>query len=185
VDGFLLAMLLVAMLAMGGRDQRMVAQWADSLGQSATLLGVALATSCLSAGAMAYIGAEFASLLPRRAAQMLIAFALALAAAELALPVRLKEPGEPPRSLVALGIMLLARQFGDGARFAVFAFAAWSVWPMTAGLGGAIGGAAAVSLGWAVGGETLAGWPLRPLRIALAIGLAIAALFIGLAARSP
>jgi Ca2+/H+ antiporter, TMEM165/GDT1 family len=108
-----------------------------------------------------------------------------LAAAELALPVRLKEPGEPPRSLVALGIMLLARQFGDGARFAVFAFAAWSVWPMTAGLGGAIGGAAAVSLGWAVGGKTLARWPLRPVRIALAIGLAIAALFIGLAARSP
>jgi putative Ca2+/H+ antiporter (TMEM165/GDT1 family) len=185
VDGFLLAMLLVAMLAMGGRDQRMVAQWADSLGQSAPLLAVALATSCLSAGAMAYIGAEFASLLPRRAAQMLIAFALALAAAELALPVRLKEPGEQSRSLVSLGIMLLARQFGDGARFVVFALAAWSVWPMTAGLGGAVGGAAAVSLGWAAGEETLARWPLRPVRIALAIGLAIAALFIGLAARSP
>jgi Ca2+/H+ antiporter, TMEM165/GDT1 family len=185
VDGFLLAMLLVAALATGGRDQRMVAGWSDSLGQSAALLGAALATSCLSAGAMAYIGSEFASLLPRRAAQMLIAFALALAAAELALPVRLKEPQEQTHSLASLGIMLLARQFGDGARFAVFALAAWSAWPLTAGLGGAIGGAAAAALGWAVGDETLVRWPLRPFRIALAIGLAIAALFIGLAARSP
>lgn len=183
MDGFLLALLLVAGLATGGRDQLMVAQWAASLGQSAQLLGVAVLCACLSAAAMAWVGAEFAALLPRRAAQMLVAFALAIAAAELALPVRMKEPKEPTRSLAALGIVLLARQIGDGARFAVFALAAWTVWPVTAGLGGALGGAAAVALGWAAGPEALARWPLRPLRIALAVGLGIAALFIGLTAR--
>jgi len=183
VDGFLLAMLLVAMLAMGGRDQRMVALWADRLGQSGPLLAVALGCACLSAAVMAWVGAEFASLLPRRASQMLVAFALALAAGELLLPVRLKEPKEPTRSLPVLAVELLARQIGDGARFAVFALAAWSVWPLTAGLGGAIGGAAAVGIAWAAGAETLARWPLRLLRIALAIGLVIAALFIGLNAR--
>ena len=183
MDGFLLAMLLVAMLATGGRDQLMVAQWAGTLGQSAQLLGVAIACACLSAGAMAFIGAEFAALLPRRASQMLVAFALAIAAGELALPVRLKPPKEPTRSLAALGIVLLARQFGDGARFAVFALSAWTVWPVTAGLGGALGGAAAVTLGWAVGAETLARWPLRMLRMGLAVCLGIAALFIGLDAR--
>jgi len=185
VDGFLLAMLLVAALATGGRDQLMVAQWAGTLGQSAQLLAVALGCACLSAGAMAWIGAEFAALLPRRAAQMLVAFAFALAAGELALPVRLKPPAEPTRSLAALEIVLLARQIGDGARFAVFALAAWTVWPVTAGLGGASGGAAAVTLGWAVGAETLARWPLRMLRIGLAVCLAIAALFIGIQARFP
>lgn len=178
-------MLLVAILATGGRDQLMVAQWAGTLGQSAQLLAVALACACLSAGAMAWVGAEFAALLPRRAAQMLVAFALALAAAELALPVCLKPPAEPTRSLAALATVLLARQIGDGARFAVFALAAWTVWPVTAGLGGAIGGAAAVTLGWAVGAETLARWPLRMLRIGLAVCLAIAALFIGIQARFP
>ncbi|MFM7378081.1 MAG: hypothetical protein ACKO1O_08150 [Erythrobacter sp.] len=183
MDGFLLAMLLVAALATGGRDQLMVAQWAGTLGQSAQLLGLAIACACISAGAMAFIGAEFAALLPRRAAQMLVAFALAIAAGELALPVRLKPPAEPTRSLAALGIVLLARQLGDGARFAVFALAAWTVWPVTAGIGGAIGGAAAVALGWAAGAETLARWPLRMLRLALAVCLGIAALFIGISAR--
>ncbi|WP_067489734.1 hypothetical protein [Erythrobacter sp. CCH5-A1] len=183
MDGFLLALLLTAALATGGRDQLMVAQWAGTLGQSAQLLAVAIACACLSAGVMAFVGAEFAALLPRRAAQMLIAFALAIAAFELALPVRLKAPAEPTRSLAALGLVLLARQIGDGARFAVFALAAWTVWPVTAGLGGALGGAASVALGWAAGDAVLARWPLRMLRIGLAVCLAIAALFIGLAAR--
>ena len=62
---------------------------------------------------------------------------------------------------------------------------AWTVWPVTAGLGGAIGGAAAVTLGWAAGAETLARWPLRMLRTGLAVCLAIAALFIGIQARFP
>ncbi len=161
----------------------MVARWADSLGRSGQLLAVAMVCAAISAGAMAWVGAEFAALLPRRAAQMLVAFALAIAAFELALPVRFKQPQEPTRSLPALGIVLLARQIGDGARFAVFALAAWTVWPVTAGLGGALGGAAAVALGWAAGGEALARWPLRPLRLTLAAGLGIAALFVGIDAR--
>jgi hypothetical protein len=183
VDGFLLALLLVAALATGGRDQLLVAQWAGVLGRSGQLLALAIVCACLSAAAMAWIGAEFAALLPRRAAQMLVAFALALAAGELALPVRIKPPAEPTRSLAALGIVLLARQIGDGARFAVFALSAWTVWPVTAGLGGAIGGAAAVGLGWAAGAETLARLPLRMGRLSLAVCLGIAALFIGLNAR--
>ncbi len=183
MDGFLLALLLVAALATGGRDQALVALWAQRLGRSAQLLVVAIACAGLSAAAMAWIGAEFAALLPRRAAQMLVAFALALAAAELALPVRPPAAQEPTRSLAAIAIVLAARQIGDGARFAVFALAAWSAWPLTAGLGGALGGAVAVALGWAVGAETLARWPLRAVRIALAAGLGVAALFIGLDAR--
>jgi Ca2+/H+ antiporter, TMEM165/GDT1 family len=171
VDGFLIAVLLVFALAMGGRDQWLVAQWADAVERSTALL------------AMAWIGAEFAELLPRRAAQMLVAFALAIAAAELAFPVRLKPPQEPTRSLGAIAIVLLARQIGDGARFAVFAVAAWTVVPLTAGLGGALGGAAAVAIGWSVGRATLARWPLRIVRLMLAGCLALAALFIGLNAR--
>jgi putative Ca2+/H+ antiporter (TMEM165/GDT1 family) len=183
VDGFLLAMLLVFALAIGGRDQWLVARWADRLGQSAALLAIAALCAVLSAAAMAWVGAEFAAILPRRASQMLVAFALGFAALELALPVRLRTPQEPTRSLGAIAVVLLARQIGDGARFAVFALAAWSTVPLTAGLGGALGGAAAVMLGWGAGAQALARWPLQIIRWGLAAGLAVAALFIGLNAR--
>jgi putative Ca2+/H+ antiporter (TMEM165/GDT1 family) len=183
MDGFLLALLLVFALASGGRDQLLVGQWSDALGRSNPLLLTALVSSALAAGAMAWIGAEFAALLPRRAAQMLIAFALGVAAVELALPVRFKQPQEPTRSLGAIFIVLFARQLGDGARFAVFALAAWAALPLTAGLGGALGGAGAVMLGWSIGAEGLARWPLRMVRLGLAACLLVAALFIGLGAR--
>jgi hypothetical protein len=55
--------------------------------------------------------------------------------------------------------------------------------PLTAGLGGALGGAGAIMLGWSIGAEGLARWPLRGVRLALAAGLMVAAIFIGLTAR--
>ncbi len=183
MDGFLLSMLLVFALASGGRDQWMVARWADALGRGVPLLCVAVLSACLAAAAMAWVGAGFAALLPRRAGQMLVAFALGMAAIELALPVRVKPPKEPTRSLPAVLIVLLARQIGDGARFGIVALAAWTSAPITAGLGGALGGAAAVMLGWSAGAATLARWPLRPLRWSLAAALLVAALFIGINAR--
>ncbi len=183
MDGFLLALLLVFALALGGRDQWLVAQLADALERSAPLLVIGVMTATISAAVMAWVGAEFAALLPRRAAQMLVAFALGLAALELAWPVRVKPPQEPTRSLGAIAIVLLARQIGDGARFVVFALAAWANLPAATGLGGALGGAAAVALGWGVGAAGLARWPLRPLRLGLAAGLIVAALLIGLNAR--
>ena len=183
MDGFLLALLLVFALASGGRDQWLVAQWSDRLGQSTALLLTAIASAVLAAAAMAWIGAEFAALLPRRAAQMLVAFALGFAALELALPVRRKTPREPTRSIGAIAVVLLARQIGDGARFGVFALAAWTTLPVTAGLGGALGGAAAVGMGWGMGEGGLARFPLPTLRRVLAAGLLVAALFIGLNAR--
>jgi Ca2+/H+ antiporter, TMEM165/GDT1 family len=183
VDSFLLALLLVSALALGGRDQMMVARWADALGHSAALLLVAMASAALAAGVMAWVGAEFAALLPRRAGQMLVAFALVIAAFELAWPVRITPPKEPTRSLGAIAIVLLARQIGDGARFAVFALAAWAHLPLTAGLGGALGGAGAVALGWGLGVQGLARWPLRYLRQGFGAVLIVAAVVIGWNAR--
>jgi putative Ca2+/H+ antiporter (TMEM165/GDT1 family) len=185
MDGFLLALLLVFALALGGRDQWLAARWGQGAGRGkAAVLVVVSGCAVMSAAAMAWIGAEFASLLPRRAAQMLVAFALGFAAVELALPMRRADPArEPTRSLGAIAIVVLARQIGDGARFAVFALAAWAALPLAAGLGGALGGAAAVALGWSAGEASLARWPLRAIRLALAGCLFIAALFVGLNAR--
>lgn len=185
MDGFLLALLLVFALAMGGRDQWLMARWADALGRGAGLLLLAMTCAAITAGLMAWAGAAIAAQLPYRAAQMLVAAALACAAIELAWPVRVDPPREPTRSHGALAIVLLARQIGDGARFAVFALAAWAHLPFAAGLGGAIGGAGAMALGWSLGSAELARWPLPILRRVLAAGLLVAALFIGLDARFP
>lgn len=183
MDSFLFAMLLVFVIALGGRDQWTVAQLSDALGRSGLLLAFALAVSAVSAALMAWAGASLAAILPQRAAEMLVAFALAIAAGEMAWPVKAKRPAEPTRSLGAIGIVLLARQVGDAARFAVFALAAEAVYPLVALIGGAIGGGAAVALGWLAGAERLARFPLRAARLVLAALLFIAALFIGLNAR--
>jgi Ca2+/H+ antiporter, TMEM165/GDT1 family len=183
VDAFLLSLLLVFALALGGRDQWLVAQLSDALGQRASLLALGILSAALMAALMAWVGAGFAAQLPPRAAQMLVAFALAMAGFELAWPVKLAEPREPTRSLGAIAIVLAARQVGDAARFAVFALAAWANLPATAALGGALGGGAAITLGWSLGGAGLARLPLRPLRWLLAACLLVVALFIGLNAR--
>lgn len=183
MDSFMLALLLVFAIALGGRDQWQVARLADGLSRSAPLLALSVGTAVVSAAVMAWLGAGFANLLPNRAAAMLAAFALGAAAFELAWPVKISPPHEPTRSLGAIGVVLLARQTGDAARFVVFALAAGANYPVTAAIGGGIAGAAAVTLGWSVGGDGLARWPLRPFRLGMAACLMIAAIVIGLNAR--
>lgn len=168
-------------VSLGGRDQLLVAHLAARSGRSGPLLAVGVLASALSSAAMAVAGLPLALALPEPAADMLVAIALAVAAAELAWPSRPVMPREPTRSLFATLIVLTARQVGDAARFLVFAFAAGgSAW--AAGLGGALGGSAAIAMGAAAGGEAER-WPLRAIRLALAAATALAAITIGLHAR--
>ncbi|MEE4205122.1 MAG: hypothetical protein V2I39_02450 [Erythrobacter sp.] len=183
MDSFLFTLLLVFAIALGGRDQILVAELSDALGRSGQLLALGLACSAASAAVMAWAGASLAAILPQRAAEMLVAFALAIAAFEMAWPAKVRRPAEPTRSLGAIGIVLLARQVGDAARFAVFAFASEAVYPAVTVIGGALGGGAAVALGWSAGARGLARFPLRGIRLTLAALLFLAALFIGLNAR--
>ena len=183
MDSFLLCLILTFAIALGGREQLIVAQFSQSLERSAPLLVTGAVCAVLSAGALAYLGASMASILPPRAADMLVAFALAAAAFELAWRVKVKPMKEPTRSYIAIGVVLLARQIGDAARFVIFAFAAEAVYPTTAVIGGAIGGVAAVGLGWSLGLTSLQKFPLRYYRMALAVGMFLAALVIGLNAR--
>ena len=74
-------------------------------------------------------------------------------------------------------------QLGDAVRFVIFAFAAEAVYPTTAMIGGAIGGVAAVALGWSMGLAKMQKLPLRAIRMTLAFCLFVAALMIGLNAR--
>lgn len=178
---FLLALVAVFAVSLGGRDQLLVGRLAERLGKVGALLAVGFLASTASALLMAAAGLAMALVLPGAAADMLVAIALLVASAELAWQRGANLPEEPTCSLFATFIVLLARQLGDAARFCVFAFAAGgSAW--LAGIGGAIGGTAAVALGIALAGE-LERLPLRPIRLALAGGLLIAAITVGLTAR--
>lgn len=178
---FLLALVAVLAVSLGGRDQLLVARLAERLGKGGGLLAVGFLASTITALLMAAAGLAMALLLPGAAADMLVAIALLFAAVELAWQRGTKLPEEPTRSLFATFVVLLARQLGDAARFCVFAFAAGgSAW--LAGIGGALGGTAALALGIALAGE-LAGWPLRLIRLVLAGVLLITAVGVGLTAR--
>jgi putative Ca2+/H+ antiporter (TMEM165/GDT1 family) len=183
MDSFLFCFLLVFAIGLGGRDQVIVARLSETLEQSLPLLIVGAICATISAAAMTFFGSTMAGILPQRAAEMLVAIALAFAAIELFWPVRLKPMDEPTRSLGAIGMVLLARQIGDGARFVIFAFAAEATYPATTVLGGALGGTAALALGWVLGAELEARLPLRHIRIGMGVCLILVALFIGLNAR--
>ncbi|MGY6638085.1 MAG: hypothetical protein ACXIUO_13210 [Erythrobacter sp.] len=183
MDVFLLSLMLVFAIALGGRDTLVLAGLADRLGRAPLLLVTGAVCAAASAGLMAWLGSILAALLPYRAAQMLVAFALGVAALELALPLRAKTPAEPTRSLGAIGLVLLARQIGDAARFVVFALAVLAHVPAVSALGGAIAGAGALAVGWSLGAGGMA--RLRPVlwRPILAACLFVAAIMLGLNAR--
>lgn len=183
MDAFLLALILTFLIALGGREQLIIAQFSSAMERNVPLLIIGIACAIATAAAMAYAGATMAAILPRRAAEMLVAFALIAAAVELAWPVKIKPMKEPTRSYVAIAAVLVFRQMQDAARFAIFALAAWAVFPTTALVGGALASVAAVVLGWSLGAQTLRQLPLRVIRTVLAVCMIVAGIVIGLNAR--
>lgn len=183
MTSLIFAMVASFLTATGARDQLLVARLAGALGASNGLLVVALATSAASAAAAAWVGARLAQTMSESAATMFVAIALLLAAFECAWPNREKAMREPTRSLGAIAIVLFARQLTDASRFLVAGFAVvFASWPL-AGLGGAIGGGAAVALGWAMGPAMEAKLPLRAMRRGLAAVFVFLAILTGLSAR--
>jgi Ca2+/H+ antiporter, TMEM165/GDT1 family len=183
MDVFLLSLTLVFAIALGGRDGQVMAGLSDGLARAPLLLATGTVCACLSAAFMAWLGASFAAMLPYRAAQMLVAFALGFAALELALPLKIKPPHEPTRSLGAIALVLLARQIGDAARFVVFALAVLAQFPAVSALGGGIAGAGALAVAWSLGGSGMARYRPAIWRRILAACLFVAAIMLGLNAR--
>lgn len=183
MDAFLLALILTFLIALGGREQLIIAQFSSTLERNVPLLIIGVVCAIATAAVMAYAGSTMADLLPERAAEMLVAFALIAGAVELLWPVKIKPMKEPTRSYVAIGAVLVFRQMGDAARFVIFALAAWAVFPTTALIGGALASVAAVILGWSLGLETLRKIPLRVIRLVLGACVMVVGIVIGLNAR--
>lgn len=183
MPAFFFALLATFLAATGGRDQRMVSVLARRLGASGPLLAAGWIASIATAAIAAFAGAALAQLMPPAGKAMFVALALLLGAGELAWPVRQREPVEPTRSLVAITLVIAARQLVDAARFLIVAFAASAGSPGLAGAGGALGGGAALTLAWAMGGQMEARLPLTSIRLSIAAAMLLAAVWTGLAAR--
>ncbi len=177
LSGLVFALLAALLAGIGARDQLTVAGIAARQGQRPGLLVVAIITSVLTAAAAAY-GAE---LMAGNARTMLAALALALAGGEMLVFRARRMPDEPTQSLGATAIVLAAHQLTDAARFLIFAIAAATHAPISAGLGGALGGAGVVLAGW-LAAESL---PMRQLAlIRRIVGAVLLALAVWLALRA-
>ena len=182
MSALLFALVASFVLSFGARDQLLVAHMRERLGASRSLFAVALACAAATGALAGWLGGQFGAILSVNAAQMFVALALLLSAAELAWPIRGKMPAEPTPSLGAFAITLTLRQVTDAARFVVFALGAALALPSMAAAGGALGGMAALATGYAMGGK-LTMLPLRPVRLGIAVFLAVTALIIGLSVR--
>ncbi|WP_341712873.1 hypothetical protein [Erythrobacter sp.] len=183
MTSLLFAMVASFLAAAGARDQLMVAALRERLGASTALLLVALASAAGTAFAAAWFGGRLSAGMSQDASTMFVAIALLLAAFECGWPHRFRKPEEPTRSLGAIAIVLFARQLTDASRFLVAAFAVFFASPSLAGFGGALGGGAAVALGWAMGEDLERRLPLRRLRIVMAVALFLIACVVGASAR--
>lgn len=180
MSSFLFGFAAALLLTIGARDQLLVARLARPLG--VLILLAAILAAIFTAGLMAVAGDAIARMLPNAARQMLVAIALVLAGIELFWPKREKRAKEPTRSPFAAFVVLLLRQWGDAARFLLFALAAATALPAYVALGGATGACFALAGGWALG-EDLDGLPLRPFRLIMGAIVLVAGVVLGLGAR--
>lgn len=183
MPSFFLAFVAVFAASLGARDQLLVARQSAALGAGNGLLVTGWLTASFSSAVLAWAGESVAALLPASGKIMLTAFALGFASIALLWPVRIQRATEPTHSLGALALVLLAWQSRDAARFCVFALAAATGSAMLAGIGGALGGAAAITLGWMAGTSLEKRIPVRLIRCSLGIVAALCALYAGLSAR--
>lgn len=182
MSALLFALVAAFTLAIGARDQLLVADLKARLGPSPGLLLVSMISAAGTGTLAGWAGGKLSASLSVNTAQMFVAMAFLLASLELAWPNREKPPAEPTRSLFAIGLALALRQLTDAARFVVFALGAALAFPQMAALGGALGGIAALATGYALG-ERLRSLPHRPIRLVLAAIAFLTATMIGISVR--
>jgi len=183
MPSFFLAFAAVLLTSIGSRDQMLMAQLSGGLGRRLSLLVAGWIVAGLTAMIMALAGEAAAHILPQSGKIMLIALALLLASAELAWPNFQPAAKEPTRSLAAILFVLFSRQLGDAGRFLVFAISAATAAPQLAGMGGWLGGGAALTIGWLMADQWDPRIALRIIRRILAAVLFVSAIVVGLSAR--
>lgn len=176
--GLLFTLLAVILTGVGSRDQATVAMLTRSQGQRPMLLAFGIVISVATAVAAAWAATIVIPLLPGRARMVMAAMALGLAGIELLFIGSRRQAKEPTLSLGAAGIVILAHQVTDAARFLIFAIAVATTSPIPAGIGGAIGGAVSLAAAW-FAPELLTDPRLRRVRMAIGAALILLAAMVG------
>jgi hypothetical protein len=170
--------LAVLLAGLGARDQVLVAGLSRCQGRRPgvllTGLVIAIATTVFVVG----VAVKIAPLLAPGARLVMVSIALAFAGVEALWPFAAKQPEEPTASLGALGIILLAHQLTDAARFVILALAVALPAPVTAGLAGAVAGAVSIAAGWLLP-EVFSDPRMRVARGLVGAFLLLAALILG------
>jgi len=148
VSGFLFSLLAALVASLGARDQLLVARLTAANGARPFLLVTAVLTAALTCALAAWAGARLLGEIAPALRGTVAALGLIAAGGEMLLLGPGRPPAEPTRSLAAAAIVLLAHQVTDAARLLVFGLAVALAAPVPAGIGGAVGSAAALALGW-------------------------------------
>lgn len=183
MPAFFLSMLATLLLTCGARDQMLMAQVAHRFNQPFTLLISGWLASLLAAAVATFGGVLIAPLLTPAAKQILLAMTLLVAALEMVWMRSSAKPTEPTRSMFAIVTVILARQITDGARFVLFGLAAYNANMWLVLIGGAFGGAAALTVAWSSSDTYQNMLPWKPIRWAMAATIAGVAVYLGLSGR--
>ena len=183
MPAFFLSLLAALFLTAGARDQQLMALLSERSGNSLMILFVGWLVTTIVASVAAVGAMLIAPMLAPNARLMFLAIALLLAAIELLWNRADPPPKEPTRSLFAIAVVLLWRQGSDGARFVLLGLAVLLGNPLLVALGGALGGAAALTFAWSVEGRYNNLLPWRSIRIALGITLVVLAAVFAVQAR--
>ena len=154
MDGLIYAFVATLLAGMGARDQVLVAVLTDKLGRRGTLLTLACLTGAIASIFAAWATREVAAQLTYPARMVLACFALAAGGLESILIGPRRRAREPTRSLFAAALVLLMDQMADASRFLVLAIAL-ATDPVAAAIGGTLGNAASLLVGWLGAGPLL------------------------------
>jgi len=178
---FYMTIVVVMLSGLGSRDQVTLATYSRTHGKARLALVISVIVSFGTAAFAGWATTMIVPLIGPAARVFLCAMAIAFAGAEsLAIAPRAARHGPRP-SLVMLSLTMLFHQLTDAARFIVFGIAVAAQAPITAGAGGALGGAALVGLAWAYPGIALDA-RTRLTRRLLGVGLVLVGAYLAMLA---
>jgi len=157
---FYLTFVAVLLSGIAARDQVVIAALTRAQGRRWGVLVTGLVCAAATSALAAYAAARFLATLPVPARPVLAAIVIGLAGLEQLILSPRRTPREPTHSLGALGLVLLAHQVTDAARFTLFGLAIGKGAPLVAGLGGGLAGLILIAAAWGLA-EVFAGRRIR------------------------
>jgi hypothetical protein len=149
VIAFYLTFVAVLLSGFAARDQVAVASQSSAHGRRVPALAIGIIVSILSAAFAGWAAQLIVPLMLPAARVFLCAMAVAFAGIESLVIAPRGAKREANASLGLFGLIMLAHQLTDAARFIVFGIAVALIAPVVSTAGGALGGMVLVGMAWA------------------------------------